>query len=71
METEADLASKENKLKHRNKRGGDLKQKDAKKPKLEEVNNLEASIDEAETDKQIAEMMNSNTEDTDLKLKVS
>ncbi|GBL96599.1 Zinc finger MYM-type protein 4 [Araneus ventricosus] len=69
MDTETDLASKENKVKHRNKRGGDLKQKDAKKPKLEEVNNLEVSIDEAETDKQIAEMMNSNTEDTDLKLK--
>ncbi|XP_055931989.1 zinc finger MYM-type protein 4-like isoform X1 [Argiope bruennichi] len=68
IEDENDYDSKENKVKHRNKRGGDIKQKDAKKPKLEEVNSLEAILDE-ETDRQIAEMMNSNTEESDSKLK--
>ncbi|GFS34720.1 zinc finger MYM-type protein 4 [Nephila pilipes] len=58
--------SKEHKSKHRNKREGDLKQKEAKKAKLD-VNNLDAS--DGEDNKQIAELMNLNCEDTDTKLK--
>ncbi|GFR26486.1 zinc finger MYM-type protein 4 [Trichonephila clavata] len=66
LEPEDDNVSKE-KSKHRNKREGDLKQKEAKKAKLD-VNNLDAS-DDGEANKQIAELMNLNCEDTDSKLK--